>query len=131
MRQTIVTSIIYLLPRLHEAKMIRMVIWYIHCSIQQKCITLLFIVQSLLHYNPPNIWIEIIQIVNQIKCLPGTKCLYPDCDLDCDLYNFAPCKRLITNLSVEVRSKPDAGPYFIVLVAQTRRAHRVHVLLEV
>ena len=32
----------------------------IHCTIQQSA--LLFIVQSLLHRNPPNIWINIMQI---------------------------------------------------------------------
>ena len=57
-----------------------------------KRITLLFIVQSSLHSNPPNIWIKIIQIVIQIECLHGTKVLDPDGDLDCDLDNFAPCR---------------------------------------
>ena len=54
-----------------------------------KHITLLFIVQSLLHCNPPNIWIKIIQI----EFLHGTKFLDPDRDPD----NFAPCKLGIRN----------------------------------
>ena len=40
-----------------------------------KCITLLFIVHSLLQRNPPNIWIRVIQIVIQIECLHRTKLL--------------------------------------------------------
>ena len=48
-----------------------------------KRITLFFIVQSLLHPNPPNIWIKIIQI----KCLHRTKFCDPD--------NFALCKLCI------------------------------------
>ena len=35
-------------------------------------ITLISIVKSLLHCNPPNIWINIIQITIQIKFLHGT-----------------------------------------------------------
>ena len=42
-----------------------------------KHITLLFIVQSLLHYNLPNIWIKITYITIQIECLHGTKFLDP------------------------------------------------------
>ena len=56
-----------------------------------KCNTLFFIVQSLLHSNPPNIWIKIIQIVIQIECLHGSKYLDPDSDPDCDPNNFAQC----------------------------------------
>ena len=52
-----------------------------------KSITMLFIVQSLLHHNQPNIWIKIIQIMILIKGLPMTKFL-----LDCNLDNFATCK---------------------------------------
>ena len=55
-----------------------------------KRITLLFIVQSLLHRSLPNIWIT---IVIQIKCLHGTKFFDPDCHLDRDLDNFALCKQ--------------------------------------
>ena len=47
-----------------------------------KGIILLFIVQSFLHRNPPNIWIKIIQIAIRINSLHGTKFLDPDCDLD-------------------------------------------------
>ena len=50
-------------------------------------ITLLFIVQSLLHHNPPNIWIKIIQI----ECFHRRKFL--DTDRDGYLDNSAPCKR--------------------------------------
>ena len=56
-----------------------------------KHITLLFIVQSLLHHNPPNIWIKMIQITIQIECLHGTKFLDPDCNLHRHLDNFAQC----------------------------------------
>ena len=61
-----------------------------------KRITLLFIVQSLLHCtcNPLYIWIKIIHIAIKILCLHGTKFLDPDCDLDPDLDYFAPCKRV-------------------------------------
>ena len=58
-----------------------------------KHITLLFIVQSLLHCNPPILWIKIIQIAIHIKCLHGTKYLDSDQDLDCDPDNFAPSKQ--------------------------------------
>ena len=54
-----------------------------------KQITLLFIVQSLLYCNPPNILIKIIQI----KCLHRTKFLDPNSNLDLDLDNFAWYKR--------------------------------------
>ena len=54
-----------------------------------KPITLLFIIQTLLHRNPPNIWIKIIQITIQIVCLHGTIFI----DLDRDLDNFAKCKQ--------------------------------------
>ena len=54
-----------------------------------KRITLSFIVQSLLHHNPPNIWIKIIKIATKIECLLGTTFFNPDCDLD----NFAACNR--------------------------------------
>ena len=47
-----------------------------------KCITLLLIVQSLLHCNPPNIWIKITEITIQIECLHGTKFLDPGLDID-------------------------------------------------
>ena len=57
-------------------------------SYTTKGMTLLFIVQSLLHCNPPYIWIKIIQIGIGIKCLHGKKILYLDHDLD----NFALCK---------------------------------------
>ena len=57
-----------------------------------KSITLFFIVQSLLHHNPPHIWTKIIQITIQIECLHGTKYLDLDCDLDHDPDNFAPSK---------------------------------------
>ena len=50
-----------------------------------KHITLLYIVQSLLHCYPLNIWIKIIQIVIQMECLQIF-------DSDSDLDNFAPCK---------------------------------------
>ena len=66
-----------------------------------KLIKLLFIVQSLLHHNPPYIWIKIILIPIQIECLHGTKLLNPDCDGDCDLDNLAPCKRDITYSGVD------------------------------
>ena len=56
-----------------------------------KGITLMFIVQSLLHRNPPNIWIKIIQIAIQIMCLSRTKFLNPERDFDLD--NLAPCRR--------------------------------------
>ena len=53
-----------------------------------KSVTLLFIVQSmLLHCNPPNIWIRIIKIAIQIKCLHGTK--FPDPDLDLDIIEIS------------------------------------------
>ena len=58
-----------------------------------KTITLLFIVQSLEHFNPSDNWIKIIQIAIQIECLHGTKFLNPDNNLDRDLDNFAQCKR--------------------------------------
>ena len=48
-----------------------------------KRITLLFIVQSLLHHDPPNIWIKIISI--EIECLHGINCLDPGRFLDRDL----------------------------------------------
>ena len=38
----------------------------------------------------PNIWIKIIQLAIQMKCLHGTKDLDPD--------HFAPCKQHITDL---------------------------------
>ena len=57
-----------------------------------KIVILLFIVQSLLHRTPPNIWIKIIQIAIQIECLHRIKILDPECDLDYDPDNFAPCK---------------------------------------
>ena len=57
-----------------------------------KRITLLIIVQSLLHPNPANIWIKIIQIEIQIRCLHRTKFLYTDQDLHHDPDNSAPCK---------------------------------------
>ena len=50
-----------------------------------KRIIVLFIVQSLLHRNRPNIWIKIIKI----KCLHETKFLDPDHDLDRNPDNFA------------------------------------------
>ena len=56
-----------------------------------KRITLLFIVQSLLHHNPPNIWIKMIQI----EYLHGTKYIDLDCDLDCDPGNFAHVNRVL------------------------------------
>ena len=56
------------------------------------CFTLLFIVQSLLHCNPPDIWIKIIQNANQVKYLHGTKVLNSDHYLGCNLDNFAPCE---------------------------------------
>ena len=50
------------------------------------------IVQSLLHRNPPNIRIKIIEIAIQIKCLHGTKFPDPDCDLDHNPDKFFPSK---------------------------------------
>ena len=90
--------------------------WDIHCSIQQ--ITVLFIVQSLLHRYPPNIWIKIIQIVIQIKCLHGT--FYDlDWDLDGDPDNCAQCKQGISKPYHKVRSEkctnPDIGSSLITL----------------
>ena len=58
-----------------------------------KCITLLLIVQSLLHRNPPYIWIKIIQVPIQIECLHGIKCLDSDHVLDCNLDYLVPCKQ--------------------------------------
>ena len=55
---------------------------------------MLFIDQSLLHHNPPNIWIKITQIEIQIECLHGTKFLNPDCNLDLDPHNFNQCKQV-------------------------------------
>ena len=52
-------------------------------------ITLSFIVQSLLHRNPPLIWIQIIRITIQIECLHRTKFLDPDRNLDRNPDNFA------------------------------------------
>ena len=46
-----------------------------------KIVTLLFIVQPLLHHILPNIWFRIIQIAIQIECLHGIKILDPDRDL--------------------------------------------------
>ena len=63
-----------------------------HCSIQQSY----HIVShccSLLHHNPPNIWIKIIQIAIQIECFHRTKFLNPDLNIDRDPDNVAPCKR--------------------------------------
>ena len=50
-----------------------------------KRITLMFIVQSLLHSNLPYIWIKIIEIAIQIECLHRTKFLDPDSYQDCNL----------------------------------------------
>ena len=50
-----------------------------------KRIALWFIVQSLLHRNPLNIWVKIIQIAIHIKSLHGTKFRDPD--------HFPLCKR--------------------------------------
>ena len=58
-----------------------------------KHITLLFIVWSFLHHNQHHIWIKIIQIAIQIEYLQGKKFLDPECNLDCDPDNFAPCKQ--------------------------------------
>ena len=62
-----------------------------------KGIKLLFIVQSLLHCNPSNIWIEIIQITIQIECLHRKKFLDPDSHLDRILDNFVTCKVFCTD----------------------------------
>ena len=56
-------------------------------------ITLLFIVQSLFHRNPPNIWIKITKIMIQIERLHRTKFLDPDNDLVRNLNSFALCKQ--------------------------------------
>ena len=53
-----------------------------------KHITLLLIVQSLLHRNPPNSSIKIITI----ECLHRTKFFDPNHNLGSDLDNFALCK---------------------------------------
>ena len=53
---------------------------------------MLFIVHSLLHHSPPDIWIKIIQIAIQIKCLHGTKFVDQDCDLYRNLDHLAPYK---------------------------------------
>ena len=58
-----------------------------------KRITLFFIVQSLLHRNPPNIWSTIIHNAIQIECLYRTQFFDLDRYLDCDLDKFSPCKR--------------------------------------
>ena len=57
-----------------------------------KRITLLFIAQSVLHHNPPNSLIKIIQIT---ECLHVITFLDCDLDLDCDPDNFAPCKQVL------------------------------------
>ena len=62
----------------------------VHREFKFNTTLLLFIVWSLLHHNPPHIWIKIMKIVIQIECLHETKFLNPDHNLDCDLDNFAP-----------------------------------------
>ena len=111
--KTCITVMICL--RLHGARIIWTAIWIaiwvlIWIAIQKmylfthslfhttKRITLLLIVQSLLHRNPPYIWIKIIQITIQIDCLNRTRFLNKDCYLDHDLDNFAPCKQGISEL---------------------------------
>ena len=86
------------IPRIHGAKIIWNAIWIaiwiaiqqmylfaqdIHCSKQQSATH-----NSLLHCNPPNIWIKIIQIAIKIECLHGTTFLYPDRNHDRDPDNL-------------------------------------------
>ena len=59
-----------------------------------KCI-IFFIVQSLLHRNPPNIWIKIIKIMIQFTCLHRTKLIDPYRNLDRNPDNFALYKWVI------------------------------------
>ena len=74
--------------------------------------TLLLIVQSLLHCNPPTTWIKIIQIAIQIEYLQGTNFLDPVCDLD----TFAPCKLGKSNASSHLPSRSAAPPGVRVLM---------------
>ena len=71
-----------------------------------KRVTFAFIVQSLFYgpdLNPPNIWIKIIQIAIQIKCLHGKKIFNLDRNLHRESDNLAACKqgylRLLARLS--------------------------------
>ena len=57
-----------------------------------KRIVLLFIVRSLLHYNPPYIW---IQMGIHIECLHWTKFLDPEGNPD----NFSLCKQCTGGIS--------------------------------
>ena len=99
-----------------------------------KRITLLFIIQSLLDCNQTYIWIEVIQIGIQIKCLHRTKFINPDPDLD----NFAPCKRGIRVLFLASIEIWDKNPYscnlsqeiFIVHVPFKRKFNTLPCLLD-
>ena len=88
-----------IITHLHASKIIWIAIWMaiqkmyqftqdFYCSIQQNTSHCC----SLLHGNLRNIWIKIIQIVIQIECLHRAKLHDLDCDWDCDLDNFVPCK---------------------------------------
>ena len=68
----------------------------IHCFNKTKCITFLLIVQSLLHHNPPVIWIKIIKI----ECLHGIK----NRNLD-NLQTSYACDSCMRNVLYEVGSK--------------------------
>ena len=76
-RSHFLNILVHLIPRLHRAKMIQIVPVYTGHSLfnTTKRITLLFIVQSLLHRNPPYIWIKMIQIAIQSEYIHRTKVL--------------------------------------------------------
>ena len=52
---------------------------------------MLFIVRTLLHKIPPNMWINITQNTIPDWVFKGDKIFDPDNNLDCDPDNFAPC----------------------------------------
>ena len=79
-----------------------------------KSVTLLFIVQSLLHCNPSNIWIKIIPITIQIKCLHWTKFLNLDRNSNHDPDNFAPNKMGRRNNNVDTDLLEERGTVRII-----------------